>query len=134
MLDCHRFANSARLCYFVIVLAFTLFSQNILDVIMKYNMLPLIELYEAINNQENLHPAAAFLVAGNFNSASLRHTIPNFHQHVSFTTRGNKVLDRGYSTHKQDTRPSLVRHSLNQIMAPYSCFLFTSRSSNRKYL
>jgi hypothetical protein len=30
----------------------------------KNNKLPLNELYEAINKQENLHPEAAFLVAG----------------------------------------------------------------------
>jgi hypothetical protein len=49
----------------------------------KNNKLAL-KLYEAINKQEILYPEAAFLVACDFNSASLRHVIPNFHQQVPF--------------------------------------------------
>jgi hypothetical protein len=54
------------------------------------NKLALNELYEA-----------AFLVASNFISVSLRHLIPNFYEHVSFATKGVKVLDHCYSTHMQ---------------------------------
>jgi hypothetical protein len=80
---------------------------------------------QMINKQENLHPEAAFLVAGDINSASLRHVMPNF-QHFSFTTWGDKVLDHCYSTHKQAYNTLPHPHSANQIKF--------SRSSNRKYL
>ena len=58
----------------------------------KNNNLALNELYKAINKQETLHPEVAFLVAGAFNSASLIHGMPNFHQYVSNATRGDKVI------------------------------------------
>ncbi|XP_070296142.1 CMRF35-like molecule 5 [Salvelinus sp. IW2-2015] len=51
------------------------------------------------NRQETRHPEAAFLVAGDFSSSSLRHIMPNVHQHNSYATRGNK--DQCYSSHKQ---------------------------------
>ena len=44
--------------------------NNILD--MKNNKLAHNALYEAINKQDTMHPQAAFLVASDFNSASLR--------------------------------------------------------------
>ena len=52
------------------------------------NKLSLNKLYKAINKQETLHPAATFLVSGDFNSTSLRHAMAHFHQHVSNATRG----------------------------------------------
>lgn len=55
----------------------------------------------AINKQEILHPEADFLVVRDFILASLRYVIPNIHQHVSNATRGDKVPDHCYSTHKQ---------------------------------
>jgi hypothetical protein len=98
----------------------------------KNNKLPHNELYEVINKQKKLYTEAAFLVAGNFNSVSVRHVMPNFHQHVSNTTRGNKVLDHCYSTHKQAYKASLVRHSANQFMTLYSCFLYTKQKRKQE--
>ena len=46
------------------------------------------KLYKTIKKQENSHPEAAFLAA-----SDLRHMVPYFHQHVFFTTRGDKVID-----------------------------------------
>jgi hypothetical protein len=70
---------------------------------MENNKLVLNELYKAINKainkQDNLHPEAAFLVAGDLNSTSLNHVMPNFHQHVSNATKDDKVIDHSYSTH-----------------------------------
>ena len=51
------------------------------------------ELYSAISKQENAHPEAALLVAGDFNVGKLKY------QHVKCATRGEKTLNHLYSTH-----------------------------------
>jgi hypothetical protein len=48
------------------------------------------ELYTAISKQENAHPKAALLVAGNFNAGKLKSGLPNFYKHVKCATRGEK--------------------------------------------
>jgi hypothetical protein len=59
------------------------------------------ELYSAISKQENTHPEAAFLVAGDFNAGKLKFVLPNFYQHVNkCATRGKKPPDNLYSTHR----------------------------------
>ena len=58
------------------------------------------ELYSAISKQENAHPEAALLVAGDFNAGKLKSVLPNFYQHVKCATRGKKTLDHLYSTHR----------------------------------
>jgi hypothetical protein len=59
------------------------------------------ELYKAISKQENVHPEAALLVAGDFNAGKLKSVLPNFYQHVIRATRGKKTLDHLYSTHRK---------------------------------
>jgi hypothetical protein len=44
------------------------------------------ELYSTINKQENVHPEAALLVAGDFNAGKLKSILPNFYQHVKCAT------------------------------------------------
>ena len=66
------------------------------------------ELYSSISKQENAHPEAALLVAGDFNAVKLKSVLPNFYQHVKFATRGEKTLDHLYSTHR-DTYKALPR-------------------------
>jgi endonuclease/exonuclease/phosphatase (EEP) superfamily protein YafD len=58
------------------------------------------ELYSAINKQQNTHPEATLLVAGDFNAGKLKSVLPNFYQHVKCTTRGKITLDHLYSTHR----------------------------------
>ena len=48
------------------------------------------ELYTPISKQENAHPEAALLVAGDFNAGKLKSVLPNLHQHVKRVTRGKK--------------------------------------------
>jgi hypothetical protein len=43
-----------------------------------------------IRPQENAHPEAAFLVAGDFNADNLKLILPHFYQHVTCATRGVK--------------------------------------------
>ena len=48
------------------------------------------QLYKAISKEENSHPEAVLLVAGDFNSGKLKSVLPNFYQHVTCATRGKK--------------------------------------------
>ena len=48
------------------------------------------ELYKAISKQENAHPEAAPLVAGDFIAGKLKSVLPRFYQHVKCATRGKK--------------------------------------------
>ena len=48
------------------------------------------QLYKAISKQENTRPEAALLVAGDFTAGKLKSVLPNFYQHVTCATRGNK--------------------------------------------
>ena len=57
-------------------------------------------LYKAISIQENAHPEAALLVAGDFNAGKLKSILPHFYQHVTCATKGNTTLDHFYSTHR----------------------------------
>ena len=52
------------------------------------------ELYKAISKQENAHPEAALLVAGDFNAGKFKSVLPHFNMHVTCATRGKKTLDQ----------------------------------------
>jgi hypothetical protein len=58
------------------------------------------ELYTTISKQENAHPEAALLVAGDFNSGKLKSVLPNFYQHFKCATSEKKILAHLYSTHR----------------------------------
>jgi hypothetical protein len=64
------------------------------------------ELYSFISKQENAHPEAALIVAGDFNVGKLKSVLPNFYQYVKCATRGKITLDHLYSTHR-DTYKAL---------------------------
>jgi hypothetical protein len=49
------------------------------------------ELYMTISKQENAHPEAALLVAGDFIIGQLELVLPNFYQHVKCAIRGKKL-------------------------------------------
>ena len=57
-------------------------------------------LYSAISKEENDHPEAALLVAGDINAGKLKSVLPNFYQHVKCAARGKTILDLLYSTHR----------------------------------
>ncbi|KAK1805843.1 hypothetical protein P4O66_012893 [Electrophorus voltai] len=46
------------------------------------------------------HRDAALIVVGEFNSANLKHAVPNLYQHITFPTRGNMTLDHCYTPYK----------------------------------
>ena len=48
------------------------------------------QLYNAITKQENAHSEAVLLVARDFNAGKLKSVLPNFYQHVTCATRGEK--------------------------------------------
>ena len=49
------------------------------------------KLYTAISKQENDHPEAVLIVAGDFNAGKLISVLPNFYQHFKCATRGKKL-------------------------------------------
>ena len=56
--------------------------------------------HDVLSGHQNKHPDAAVIVAGDFNKAKPKQVMPNFHQHVSCPTRGEKTLDHCYSLFK----------------------------------
>ncbi|CDR01062.1 unnamed protein product [Oncorhynchus mykiss] len=66
-------------------------------------------LYTAISKQENAHPEAALLVAGDFNAGK-----PHFYQHVKCATRGRKNPWTTFTPHTE-THTKLSLHSIWQI-------------------
>ncbi|KAI3359694.1 hypothetical protein L3Q82_014077 [Scortum barcoo] len=63
---------------------------------------------ELIDRTETSRPEAAFIVAGDFNSANLRKVLPRYHQHISCPTRGENTLDHVYTPYV-DTYKALPR-------------------------
>ncbi len=59
--------------------------------------LALSKLHDELSGYINIHPDAAYIVAGDFNKANLKKVIPNFHQHISCPTRGLNTLDHCYT-------------------------------------
>ena len=57
-------------------------------------------LHDTISKHKTTHPDAVFVVAGDFNHFILRTVLPKYHQHVSYPTRDNKILDQVYSNVK----------------------------------
>ena len=55
------------------------------------------ELHWTICKLETIHPQAPFIVAGDFNNANLRTSLPKFFQHIDCAVRMCKTLDHWYS-------------------------------------
>ncbi len=62
--------------------------------------LALSKLHDKLSGYINKHPDAASIIAGDFNKANLKKVMPNFHEHVSCTTRGPNTLDYCYTMFK----------------------------------
>lgn len=68
------------------------------------------ELHAAISKQQTLHPEAAFIVAGDFNHASLNTVLPKFHQNVSCPTKGDKTLHHVYTNMAEAYKATTLPH------------------------
>ena len=55
------------------------------------------ELYGVIDRTETSRPEAAFIVAGDFNTANMKKVLSKYYQHISCPTRGGNILDHVYS-------------------------------------
>lgn len=64
----------------------------------------LCELHEALTQHQTQHRDAALIVSGDFNSANLKRAAPNFYQHISCPTRGERILDHCYTMVKDGYR------------------------------
>eukprot|EP00061_Rhincodon_typus_P017637 g46413.t1 len=58
------------------------------------------EIYTTTNVLKTKFPNALFIVASDFNEAKLERVLPQYHQHVSYPTRGLNTLDHCYTTVK----------------------------------
>ena len=58
------------------------------------------KLSDVISRIETANPGAVTVVVGDFNHSNLRKTQPKFYQHVTCSTRGDKILDHCYSSIK----------------------------------
>ena len=68
------------------------------------------QLYNAISLQQNTHPEAVHLIAGDFNHADLKVVLPKFHQHINCATRGGNTLDKAYSNIKHGYKTKQLPH------------------------
>ncbi|KAI3377239.1 hypothetical protein L3Q82_009151 [Scortum barcoo] len=59
----------------------------------RHNNKAMDELFGVIDRTKTSRPEAAFIVAGDFNSANLRKVLPRYHQHISCPTRRNLKRD-----------------------------------------
>lgn len=59
----------------------------------------LCKLHEALNTSLIVRMLLT-LRLGTFNSANLKHAVPNFHQHITFPNRGKRILDHCYTSFK----------------------------------
>ncbi|KAL0199448.1 hypothetical protein M9458_007988, partial [Cirrhinus mrigala] len=85
----------------------------------------LCELHEALTQRQAQHRDAALIVAGDFNSANLKRAAPNFYQHITCPTRGDRTLDHCYTTvkdaYKAQSRPPFGKsdHAAIFLMPKY---------------
>ena len=50
-----------------------------------------------VSKQETAHPDTVTIVTGDLNHANLPKTLPKLHQHITFKTRGENILDHCYT-------------------------------------
>ncbi|KAL3048831.1 hypothetical protein OYC64_008335 [Pagothenia borchgrevinki] len=55
------------------------------------------QLFGIIDKTETSRPDAAFVVAGDFNTANMKKVLPKYYQHISCPTRGGNILNHVYS-------------------------------------
>lgn len=55
------------------------------------------ELSSAVSKLQTTHTDGVFIIAGDFNHANLRTTLPKFYQKVFCPTRGDNTLDQVYT-------------------------------------
>lgn len=68
------------------------------------------ELYNTISQLQTAHPDTFYIVAGDFNKASLKPVLPKFYLHVDCVTRGNNRLDLVYTNIKNAYKAAPLPH------------------------
>lgn len=59
------------------------------------------ELHDVLSSFQNKDSGAALIVAGDFNKVNFGQVMPNFYQHVSCLSRGDRIFDHCYMPYKQ---------------------------------
>ncbi|KAI5620514.1 gastrula zinc finger protein XlCGF28.1-like [Silurus asotus] len=80
------------------------------------------DLHETLTLHQTQHRDAALIVVGEFNSANLKRALPNFYQHITCPTRGERTLDHCYTTlkkgYKAQSRPPFGKSDHAAIFMP----------------
>ena len=84
------------------------------------------QLHKAISKEENAHPEATLLLAGDFNAGKLKSVLPNFYQHVTCAIRGGKKSQTTFTPHR-DAYKALPR-------PPFNCERRNLKQKSRKSL
>lgn len=80
------------------------------------------KLHENISEQQTKHPKAFFIVAGDFNQASLKSVLPKFYQHVKIATRGENTLDLVHTnikTHPQQPPSPMLAAQITWLLCSH---------------
>jgi len=91
MISCRAF-HLPREFTSVVITAVYIPPQSLAD-----NNTALDQLFGIIDKTETSRPDAAFVVAGDFNTANMKKVLPKYYQHISGPTRGGNILDHVYS-------------------------------------
>ncbi|KAK3534809.1 hypothetical protein QTP86_026082 [Hemibagrus guttatus] len=101
----------------------------------------LYELHEALTQHQTQHRDSALIVAGDFNSANLKHAAPNFYQHRTFisTSAHERTLDHCYTTkkdsYKAQSRPPFGKsdHAAIFLIPKYKQWLKQEVPAQREF-
>lgn len=74
-------------------------------------------LLHSINNHQRAHPEGVHIIAGSFNKADLQSVLPNFHQHVSCPTSGDRVYSNINQAYRGTPLPHVDHRSLFLVPA-----------------
>ncbi|KAK1784705.1 hypothetical protein P4O66_003381 [Electrophorus voltai] len=87
-----------KFCPFYLPREFTSVIVNTVYIPPQANMdTALCEIHEAVAQFQPQHRDAALNVVGDFNSANLKHAVPNLYQHITFPTKEKRTLDHCYT-------------------------------------
>ena len=78
------------------------------------------ELYGTINDLESKYPDGCSILVGDFNSANLKKVLPKYFQHVTCSTRGERILDQCWTPFRESyralPRPPFGRSDHNSVL------------------
>ena len=78
-------------------------------------------LHDTLSRHQRKYPDAAMIITGDFNRANLKKVMPNFRQHITCATRGDKTLDHCYTPFKNGYKAVSCPPPLGSQTTPPFC-------------